>query len=35
MLQHDQRFAVVFEAIRGLMEPPPKRMRIGFRERGG
>jgi len=31
MLEHDKQFAMVFEAIRGLMaEPKPKRKRIGF-----
>ena len=37
MVEHDRKFAVVFEAVRKLMEPPPPeepKGRIGFRPRG-
>ncbi|MFH0939557.1 MAG: hypothetical protein V1899_09805 [Planctomycetota bacterium] len=35
MVEHDQKFAVVFEAIRKLMEPPPEKSkgRMGFHHR--
>jgi len=35
MIEHDKHFAVVFEAIRQLMEPPPEepKGRIGFHKR--